>query len=67
MTSAQQTPRDDPARALPEDLPREFRQFDTPVTVTGVGAPGKVGLVELEVARQGNVSRIVHRYQQAPL
>jgi urease accessory protein len=67
MTSAQRTPRDDPARVRPGDLPREFRHFDTPVTVTGVGAPGKVGLVELEVARQGNVSRIVHRYQQAPL
>jgi urease accessory protein len=67
MTSAQQVLRDDPAHVLPEDLPREFRQFDTPVTMIGAGAPGKVGLVELEVARRGEMSRIVHRYQRAPL
>lgn len=68
MTSVQQeTLRDDPAHVLPEDLPREFRQFDTPVQTIGAGAPGKVGLVELEVARCGDISRIVHRYQRAPL
>lgn len=67
MTSAQHARRDDPAHVLPDDLPREFRQFDTPVTMIGAGAPGKVGLVELEVARHDDASRIVHRYQQAPL
>jgi hypothetical protein len=36
MTSVQQQAlRDDPAHVLPEDLPREFRQFDTPVTMMG--------------------------------
>jgi urease accessory protein len=67
MTSEQQALRDDPAHILPHDLPREFRQFDTPVPMIGAGAPGKVGLVELEVAQCGDVSRIVHRYQRAPL
>lgn len=59
--------RGDPAHVLPADLPREFHQYDTPVAILGAGQPGKVGLVELEVARRDDVSRIVHRYQQAPL
>lgn len=59
--------RDDPAHVLPPDLPREFRQYDTPVQGLGAGASGKVGLVELEVERRGDTSRVVHRYQRAPL
>ncbi|MCA9863274.1 MAG: urease accessory protein UreD [Thermomicrobiales bacterium] len=67
MMTAQRTRRDDPAYVTPEDLPREFRQYDVPVPILGAGEPGKVGLIELEVARHGDVSRIVHRYQRAPL
>lgn len=67
MTEVQRARRDDPAHVMPADLPREFRQYDTPVTVLGAGQPGKVGLVELEVARHDDVSRVVHRYQRAPL
>ncbi len=59
--------RDDPGHVLPADLPREFRQYDTPVTVLGAGKPGKVGLMELEVANRDGASRLVHRYGRAPL
>ncbi|MFT4040546.1 MAG: urease accessory protein UreD [Thermomicrobiales bacterium] len=66
-TAARQARRDDPQHALPDDLPREFRQYDTPVQGLGAGAAGKVGLVELEVAQREGVSRVVRRYQRAPL
>lgn len=66
-TAARQARRDDPEHALPGELPREFRQYDTPVQGIGAGAPGKVGLVELEVAQRAGASRIVLRYHRAPL
>lgn len=67
MTDAQRARRDDPAYVTPEDLPRELLPYDAPVTMLGAGEPGKVGLIELEAARHDGVSRIVHRYQRAPL
>jgi urease accessory protein len=67
MMEMQRTRRDDPAHVTPEYLPREFRQFDVPVSMLGAGEPGKVGLIELEAARHDGMSRIVHRYQRAPL
>lgn len=67
MMDVQRAQRDDPAHVLPADLPREFRQYDGRVTMLGAGEPGKVGLIELEVARHDDVSRVVHRYQRAPL
>jgi urease accessory protein len=60
--------RDDPARLLPVDLPREFRAFAAePVTVLGAGAAGKVGLLELEFAVAHGKTRMVHHYYRSPL
>lgn len=66
-TAGHQARRSDPAHVLPLDLPPEFRQYDTQVSGIGAGQPGKVGLIELEAARRGGVTRIVHRFQQVPL
>lgn len=59
--------RDDPRHVVPDPMPREFRQYDTPVTILGAGQPGKLGLMELEFASRDGVSRLVHRYQRPPL
>lgn len=67
MMEVQQARRDDPSHVTPADLPREFQAYDGPVTMIDAGQPGKVGLIELEVERHDDVSRIVHRYQRAPL
>src|SRR5262245_9612242 len=50
------------------ELPDEFAAFDQPVEgVLPVGAPGKVGVLELSLARCGDTTRIVRQYQRAPL
>ena len=67
MTVVERPLRDNPSHALPHDLPIDFRQFDTPVKVIREGGPGKIGLIELEVERFDDVSRIVRRYHRAPL
>jgi urease accessory protein len=59
--------RDDPRLALPANLPREFQQYDTPVTILGAGNPGKLGLLELEFAVHDGISRMVRRYHRPPL
>jgi urease accessory protein len=49
-------------------LPDEFVALDRPVEGgLPVGAPGKVGLLELALARRGGTTRVVHQHQRAPL
>jgi len=49
-------------------LPDEFVAFDRPVEGgLPVGAPGKVGVLELALARRGGTTRVEHQYQRAPL
>jgi urease accessory protein len=61
-------PREDPAWYTPADLPEEVLAFDNSVRGgLGVGAAGKVGLLELSLARCHGVTRVQHQYQRAPL
>ena len=60
--------RHDPAWYTPAGLPDELAVFDDPVEgELRVGAPGKVGLLELVLARHGGTTRVVQQYQRAPL
>ncbi|HEX5445942.1 MAG TPA: urease accessory protein UreD [Pirellulales bacterium] len=59
--------RDTPCHYTLTDLPREFADFETPVEGLGVGQPGKVGLLELDFAPRGGVSRLTRHFQQFPL
>jgi urease accessory protein len=57
-----------PARHTLTALPEEVVALDTPVDGgLGVGAPGKVGLLELSLAPSGGVTRVQRQYQRAPL
>jgi urease accessory protein len=61
-------PRHDPAWYTPAGLPDEIAVFDRPVEGgLPVSAPGKVGLLELSLARHGGTTRVEHQYQRAPL
>jgi len=52
----------------PAGLPDEFVALDRPVDGgLPVGAPGKVGVLELALARRGGTTRVEHQYQRAPL
>ena len=67
MTHAS-APRHDPTWYMPAALPDEVAVFDSPVEKgLAVGAPGKVGLLELGLAPRGGVTRVQHQYQRAPL
>jgi urease accessory protein len=60
--------RDDPAWYTPASLPAEIMGFDD--GIRGgllVGAPGKVGLLELMLAPSGGATRVQRQYQRAPL
>jgi len=49
-------------------LPEEFAALDHPVEGgLPVGAPGKIGVLELSLGRNGGTTRIEHHYQRAPL
>jgi urease accessory protein len=52
----------------PAGLPDEFAAIDDPVEGgLPVGAPGKVGLLELSLARHGGTTRVEDQHQRAPL
>jgi urease accessory protein len=52
----------------PAALPDGFVGLDRPVEGgLPVGAPGKVGVLELSLARSGSLTRVVRQYQRAPL
>lgn len=60
--------RRDPAWYTPADLPAELIAFDR--SVRGglrVGAAGKVGLLDVELAPSGGVTRVQRQYHRAPL
>ena len=68
MTTMAALARHDPAWYTPVDPPAEFAAFDQPVEGRlTVGAPGKVGLLELVLARRDGATRVVHQFQRAPL
>src|SRR5262245_19517519 len=61
-------PRRDPAWYTLSALPGEVVALDRAVDgALGVGAPGKVGLLELSLAPSGGLTRVQRQYQQAPL
>lgn len=61
-------PRHEPSWYTPKHLPNELAALDHAVAGSlQVGAPGKVGLLELTLARHGGATRIEHQYQRAPL
>jgi urease accessory protein len=61
-------PRCDPAWYVPADLPEEITTLDSSVQGgLGVGAPGKVGLLDVTLARHHGVTRVQRQYQRAPL
>lgn len=59
--------RDDPRHYTLPDPPRELAAFEAPVEGLGVGAPGKVGLLELTFAPLAGATRIIHHFQRFPL
>ncbi|WP_326835493.1 urease accessory protein UreD [Amycolatopsis rhabdoformis] len=62
------TRRDDPAWCTPAHLPDELHGFDGSVRDgLGVGAPGKLGVLDLALAPRGGTTRVVRQYQRAPL
>jgi urease accessory protein len=57
-----------PASCTPAGLPAEFAAFDRSVDgALPVGAPGKVGVLQLGLARTGGATRVVEHYERAPL
>lgn len=66
--SAAALARHDPAWYTPAGLPEEFTGLGDPIRGgPGVGAPGKVGLLELELGSAGGVTRVRRQYHRAPL
>jgi urease accessory protein len=67
MTQAKAS-REDPAWYSPIDLPEEVLALDRSIRDgLGVGAAGKVGLLELSFAPFDGVTRLRRHYQRAPL
>jgi urease accessory protein len=68
MTEASMTyPRADPRHVMPVPVPREFAQFETSVSGSAAGGPGKVGLMELGFERVGDRTVRASHYYQSPL
>jgi urease accessory protein len=58
----------DPAWYTPADLPAELSAFDGHVCGgPGVGAAGKVGLLDLTLAPSGGTTRVQRHFQRTPL
>jgi urease accessory protein len=56
------------ASCTPAGLPDEFAALDHPVEGgLPVGAPGKVGVLELALGRRNGTTRVERQYQRAPL
>jgi len=60
--------RREPGWYTPANLPEELTAFDDPIrSALGVGAAGKVGLLQLALSSQGGVTRVHRHYQRVPL
>lgn len=60
--------RDDRAWCTPAGVPAEVLAFDGQVTdALGVGAAGKLGVLDLSLAPRAGRTRIVRQYQRSPL
>ena len=56
------------AASTPAGLPDEFVAFDRPLEGSlPVGAPGKVGVLELSLERRNGTTCVERHYQRAPL
>ena len=68
MTMTDMAQRRDPAWYTPTDLPTELSESDTSISNgLGVGAPGKVGLLEMGLDRCAGMTRVRRQFQQSPL
>lgn len=56
-----------PAHYEPERVPHEVARHSSVPDTLPVGSPAKVGMLELEFARRGERTELVHRYQKSPL
>ncbi|TCC26841.1 urease accessory protein UreD [Kribbella speibonae] len=62
------TRRDDRAWCIPTALPQEVLAFGGDLQdALGVGAAGKLGVLDLELAPRGGSTRLVRQYQRSPL
>ncbi|XVV15042.1 urease accessory protein UreD [Actinoplanes sp. CA-131856] len=62
------TGRDDRAWCTPAALPREVLAFGAHVRdALGVGAAGKLGVLDLKLASRAGSTRVVRQYQKSPL
>ena len=62
------TSRENPRWYTPSNLPEELTAFDeTLEDALGVGAVGKVGLLDLALSRAAGLTRVRRHYQRAPL
>jgi urease accessory protein len=59
--------RDDPRWYSPDELPAEFRAFDTPVEGLPAGSVTKLGLLDLDLAPSEGATRIVRQSLHGPL
>lgn len=57
----------DPNWYTPEDLPAEFRDFDTPIEGLSAGSTTKLGLLDLTFAPSAGATRIVRQSLHGPL
>ncbi|WP_370144924.1 urease accessory protein UreD [Streptacidiphilus sp. EB129] len=56
-----------PAHYEPARVPREVLRYAGRPDTLGVGAPGKIGLLELRFERLGDRTELVSQYQKSPL
>ena len=53
---------------IPEDIPKEFLRFNKKVEQLGVGKPGKVGILDLELQSDKNGKTVITKqFSQVPL
>ncbi|MGF1428290.1 urease accessory protein UreD [Kitasatospora sp. LaBMicrA B282] len=67
MTAATPSGRLVPGHYEPARVPAQVRRYAGRPDALGVGAPGKVGLLELGFERIGGRTELVSRYQKSPL
>jgi len=60
-------PRVRPGHYEPDRVPAEVRRFAGAPDTLPTGSPGKVGVLQLEFARTGHGTELVHHYQKSPL
>lgn len=67
MSTGEPGPHHDAGWYTPDDLPCEFRAFDTPVKGLGAGNITKLGLLDLDFAPSAGATRIIRQSLHGPL